>query len=84
MGQDHGATRPSGKGTGLGQEGWEIPHVQNVLEMQLRGAFSFSFSGNPPSQRLLLRPRLSPSRICDVKVKGREKKKADGGVQRGR
>ncbi|XP_041878168.1 uncharacterized protein LOC121661742 isoform X2 [Corvus kubaryi] len=39
--------------------------------------------GNPPSQHLLLRPRLSPSRICDVKVKGREKKKVDGGVQRG-
>nr|XP_030145100.3 coiled-coil domain-containing protein 81-like isoform X2 [Taeniopygia guttata] len=38
--------------------------------------------GNLPSQRLLLRPRLSPSRICDVKVTGREKKKADGGVQR--
>ncbi|XP_056363888.1 coiled-coil domain-containing protein 81-like [Oenanthe melanoleuca] len=38
---------------------------------------------NTPSQHILLRPRLSPSRICDVKVMGREKKKADGGVQRG-
>ncbi|XP_053853282.1 coiled-coil domain-containing protein 81-like [Vidua macroura] len=39
--------------------------------------------GNLPSQRLLLRPSLSPSRIRDVKVTGREKTKADGGVQRG-
>ncbi|XP_032935754.1 coiled-coil domain-containing protein 81-like isoform X3 [Catharus ustulatus] len=39
--------------------------------------------GNLPSQRLLLRPCLSPSRICDVKMMGREKKKADGGVWRG-
>ncbi|XP_064253547.1 coiled-coil domain-containing protein 81-like isoform X2 [Passer domesticus] len=39
--------------------------------------------GNPPSPHLLLRPHLSPSRIYDVKVKGREKKRADSGVQRG-
>lgn len=39
--------------------------------------------GNLPSQRLLLHPRLSPSQIYDVKAMGREKKKADGGVQRG-
>lgn len=84
VGQDHGMAQPSGKETGLGQEGWEIPHAQSVLEMQLRGASSVSSSGNLPKQRLLLRPCLSPSRICDVKMMGREKKKADGGVWRGR
>ncbi|XP_058710818.1 coiled-coil domain-containing protein 81 [Poecile atricapillus] len=39
--------------------------------------------GNLPSQRLFLRPRLSPSQIYDVKAMGRGKKKGDGGVQRG-
>ncbi|XP_077046302.1 coiled-coil domain-containing protein 81 [Agelaius phoeniceus] len=38
--------------------------------------------GNFPN-RLLLRPHLPPSRIYDGKGTGREKKKADGGVQRG-
>ncbi|XP_057242557.1 uncharacterized protein LOC130585900 [Malurus melanocephalus] len=39
--------------------------------------------GNFPSQRLLSRPRLSPSRIHDLRAMGRQKKKADGAVQRG-
>ncbi|KAF2977430.1 hypothetical protein EK904_000941 [Melospiza melodia maxima] len=38
--------------------------------------------GNLPNT-LLLRPHLPPNRINDVKGTGREKKRADGGVQRG-
>ncbi|XP_017687443.1 PREDICTED: coiled-coil domain-containing protein 81-like [Lepidothrix coronata] len=67
-------------------DGKSKPHPVNA-SLQSTGTTSAEHQltpGNVPGQRLLSRPRVSPSRIRDVEVAGREKRKADAGGQRGR